>query len=645
MIRSSFACLFLTSTVLGQVPVSRQVAAPPEDIRAGVVAMPDPSESATRSASRWIPIQFEGRGTRWVCEFEIERNGGETLTLVPFGARVHEWAFALRDDRGALRPIASQVVAGAVELLSTTMTDHFGDRHVDGYALAAAVTSAPTTGRISLPRRAGERAPQGGLLASGAGSLTLTTHLTTVRLCADEEIGVSAFLADPRGSDEGPVLGVVEDAWMTVDGPAGPFKLTMFDDGLHADGVAGDGRYGAFVPHGLSGDLQVVTHLRGREVDGTLIHLSGYLAFPVLEAAAVFSGRVGSRVEQDRAWAFDLGVHLLRDTDRLHVSGEVWVAASGEELAPAAWLSRIVELDSGVALDANVSLSLDGRWLGLRLGGTVPERVELRQLRLQDPATHVVFDVLERLPVEVGLLPANAFEEVPGVSREMLMGPSTIRPGPAAQEWSLFGALMLVHGYCSGGSVWPFTDFTGPIIEFSDPDQSRTHDEFAQLIQQTGSDEPSFGVVAHSQGGAAALHLYTFYQSGLDRARGARRIQSLGTPYQGTPLANFGFFACGTNFDLTPTGAAMWLAGIPTWAREEVYYWTTVDAGSACSFLANLVLEFNDNDGTTERVRGQLPGATNMGHIPGWCHTTGMTFPAGYLDTVLNADRDATAAR
>ena len=118
----------------------------------------------------------------------------------------------------------------------------------------------------------------------------------------------------------------------------------------------------------------------------------------------------------------------------------------------------------------------------------------------------------------------------------------------------------------------------------------------------------------------------------------------MATPYQGTPLASLGSFACGDNNDMTPSGAAAWLAGIPSWARAEVYYWTTSDAGSACNLLTSLILS-DPEDGTVEKDRGQLPGANSMGHVTGWCHTTGMSYPASYTDHGRNQAMDAAAAR
>ncbi|MEZ6209753.1 MAG: hypothetical protein R3B46_00685 [Phycisphaerales bacterium] len=63
-----------------------------------------------------------------------------------------------------------------------------------------------------------------------------------------------------------------------------------------------------------------------------------------------------------------------------------------------------------------------------------------------------------------------------------------------------------------------------------------------------------------------------------------------------------------------------------------------------CNFLSDFFLTDPD-DGVVEMVAGQLPGANNMGHKAGWCHTTGMQDPAQYTDTVRNATMNANAAR
>ena len=105
---------------------------------------------------------------------------------------------------------------------------------------------------------------------------------------------------------------------------------------------------------------------------------------------------------------------------------------------------------------------------------------------------------------------------------------------------------------------------------------------------------------------------------------------------------------CGENTDLSVDGAALWLANIPTWARQKVWYWTTsFDDGifyDYCNLLSDLFLSDPD-DGIVERSRGQLSGANNMGHTEGWCHTTGMRDPAQYTDSTRNQNMNANAAR
>ena len=239
------------------------------------------------------------------------------------------------------------------------------------------------------------------------------------------------------------------------------------------------------------------------------------------------------------------------------------------------------------------------------------------------------------------------------IDEDMLMGkrPDSLN----VLEKGTGSRLLLVHGYCSG-DVWPAGNFSSA-SKFLDLNQNRSHDQFAQRIKTFGNTWNSYGIVAHSQGGAAALHLYTYYWSGLDNATGSRLIQSVGTPYQGTNLAgilatlgNWFGVGCGTNDNLTYSGASSWLAGIPSWARSKVNYYTTSFKSTNwwtndyCNFATDLVLS-DPEDGTTEKAYGQLSGAVNRGHTTGQCHTTGMRDPAQYQDSSRNATMNSNAAR
>lgn len=139
--------------------------------------------------------------------------------------------------------------------------------------------------------------------------------------------------------------------------------------------------------------------------------------------------------------------------------------------------------------------------------------------------------------------------------------------------------------------------------------------------------------MAHSQGGLASLHMSTYYFTGLDAITTGRKIQSIGSPYQGTTLAGglasigriFGY-GCGSNDGLTKAGAAEWLAGIPQENRAEIYYITT-EGTTTCSSGANFIGLEQPNDAVVARDFGQLPGANNEGHLIGWCHISGYSSP------------------
>jgi hypothetical protein len=225
------------------------------------------------------------------------------------------------------------------------------------------------------------------------------------------------------------------------------------------------------------------------------------------------------------------------------------------------------------------------------------------------------------------------------------------------------GRKMLVHGYCATKSPFPTNHFTNAIV-FRDPagypsKPNWSHDEFARKLNQFAKRNKLDGCscIAHSQGGAACLHLQANYFSCLDNTRkgGNALIQSVGTPYQGTTLASeaailgsiFGI-GCGENYDLSYKGSAAWLKTIPRRARKKVHYYTTSFAGLSfgnnCNALTDLMLDDPD-DGVTEKWSGQLVGGRNKGHTYGQCHTRLMKDDAQCTDRSRNRKMNKRAAR
>lgn len=200
---------------------------------------------------------------------------------------------------------------------------------------------------------------------------------------------------------------------------------------------------------------------------------------------------------------------------------------------------------------------------------------------------------------------------------------------------------ILVHGYCSG-DVWDPSHFTNS-VSFLDPGANRSNNQFALLIHEFAEENniESCGIIAHSQGGLAALHLYEYYWSCLNEAQsgGSHLIQSIGSPYKGSPLQGslaaigdiFGIL-CGVVGDLTTDGAVAWLNDISSEARSQVYYATTSVkdrwfSWDACNLASDLLLS-DPEDGVVEKSRGQLSGGNNLGHYQGYCHTSGMSNPS-----------------
>lgn len=609
----------------------KQVAAPAADIEAGLVRLPEPSACATSSRAWLTPVEFTRvRGVEWsfATRVSIPIRGRTSFALL--FADSCEWTLDVRAPGREFTPLASAPGIEQREQALDEMLVGWRVRRFDVEDFGAGVWELRV--RATSPRADYRPAP-GWLVVRDAAKVALSAHTSTLATVAGRDVGIVARV-------EGASVRTLEVALETARGNE---RLPLFDDGRHADGDAGDGVFGAWLPRWTSGDVRARVELTGALAGGGELARSVQLTFPMLEPRTLLSGNVATSLTDDGRVHIALGALALGPVSQLHVSAEVWGTDAAGEFVPVCWLSRMC-VPSNTGAEWSLPLALDPRWLAFARASAP---FALRNVRVQDPDTHVPYDTADVLPLTFAALPASSSAPVSTVAPAMLMAPAPPLIGSAIalpRPRPAFQTLLLVHGYCSGGSIWPAVDFTAPKQEFLDPNQNRTHDQFAQLLRQSVPARKSFGIVGHSQGGPAALQLYTYYVSGLDNALGPRRIQSVASPYQGTPLASLGGFSCGVNNDMTPAGSTTWLAGIPSWARAEVWYWTTSNSGSACNFFSGLILT-DPEDGTVEQFRGQLPGANSMGHVTGWCHTTGMTNPANYTDHVRNALMNTNAAR
>ncbi len=642
---STFALSCAASPLLAQTwddgPTPRQVAAPASDIESGLLRLPEPAAGAVRSRAALFELEWTADGAGgWESEAALPvAPGALALALEAHGAGGMEIELAVQGRRrlhgrgGAVR--SDQV-----------LSPEAGGEEVQRWDVGLLQGGEA---RVTVRFAAESEPPRARLVVRDQQELTAAAFIDSHELVVGRPFALAAQVEwNHSGVGVEPPVPVVDRAWAEVAGPAGLTRLRLADDGLSGDGAAGDGRFGVRLPADMSGDFTARVELAGTQ-GGTRFLRTTRVTFTVDEPTVALTGGVQSEVLDARRLRLDLDAVMLGDPRRLQVSAEVWAHDAFGSARPMTWLSRIdaPRADARQAGHWNLSLWLDAGWFantGLR------PPLELRNVRVQDPDHLGVLARAAALPVPMGPLPPLAGRGL--VAPESLFGPTANASAPPTPTTAVpispilpNPGLVLSHGYCASGNPFPTSDFSAPLFVFQDTSQNRSHDQFAQRIANQASAFTSFGVVGHSQGGNAALHLLTYYQSALDRAEGPRRIQSVGSPYQGTPLASLGFFACGVNNNLTTGGGPVWLAGIPSWARAEVYYHTTEEGGFfACQLFTALLLA-NPEDGTTERSRGQLPGAQNEGHVSGWCHTVLMADPPQCADGGRNSVMDGLAAR
>ena len=593
----------------------KQVAAPAPDILSGLVRLPDPASLAVNSRSLMLPVDLVARDGVWVWDrtVAVPEGSGARVAFLPEADGF--WETELRPPEAA----AAQPGRGVREQWGTLP---WGDPDRPFLCLQS---PDGQPGNWAVGIRSVQRVDGFVLIDSGSG-VELSTSQGSLSTLSGVPITLRSSFSDGYR-----VRGITAD----IVGPNGVMRTKRAVD--WADELsfrpANPGRYSVRLVVSGQDDS-------GREITLSTQHLIR------VESPAAGLGKLSTRVDPGTGIEF----RFADDPSgrRTILAAEVWGRAEGV-MEPVCWLSRVCGEDR--------SLTLDPRWIAMT--GVDPSTLELRELRLHDVDSMVPIARVDRVVVgglSIKVEPVSG-EPTPEMLRGSMPQMVTSPVNQSTNRAVLPGhRLMLVHGYCTDANPFPVGQFSGDLAVFEDFEQSRSHDAFALEMLAQGAPMKSFGVVGHSQGGMGALHLYTFYWSGMDWAKGGRLIQSVGAPYQGTALAGnaavlgdlFGF-GCGENDSMTYTGSAAWLSTIPSWARADVWYWTTSFEDRAflfdyCNIVTDLLLSDPD-DGVIERSAGQLPGANNMGHTEGWCHTTGMRDPAQCTDSARNAQMNTEASR
>jgi len=354
----------------------------------------------------------------------------------------------------------------------------------------------------------------------------------------------------------------------------------------------------------------------------------------------------------------DSGVSSVSDLGKYRAYSEVYSAARNT-LTPLAWIESLVNVNN----DHFVTLQFNLRWAALASVNKGP--LVLKNTYIVDASTN--FPVT-RFDNEIVVRNShfefvNDFKEVLSlkapftISDEMKFG---VNPFKNLRINSTAGPnLILLHGYCSADNPFQKNSniFSGAAY-FLSANSNDLNDAFALKVhnyaQSVGS--VAYSTIGHSQGGIVSLHLLNYYWTGLDLSGSGRRIQTVGTPWNGNSASGsaaslgkaFGV-GCGANSDMSVDGANNWLSGIHEDHPQEVYFYTTTYQqgnffGDYCNMAINALLQW-PNDGVSELKYSKLTGGNNCGNKDKWCHTTGMKYDAQYHDNVRNAEMNSKAAR
>jgi hypothetical protein len=501
-------------------------------------------------------------------------------------------------------------------------------------------------------------------------SLDIWVSLTTPTPLVGHTLTIEAMVATKGGFTDGlgrplPVMKAVDSAEMTVVEPNGKsFKEKMLDD---TNGAPHDGIFeGNFMPTS-PGTYNVLVDVTGKDSHNFAFRRSLWYLFRVADHTLSLTKKAWSSlythpITNDNIVTIDIGVDWDPNSKPLYRGyAEVWGTpsnGSSTTLVPVAWVSGLVEVakDSTTTAGYYMRFELNTKWLDM--AGAKPP-LQLRNLTFEETDSFIPMFRGAVAPVttaHMDLLHYQPNLPVKEITYEMRNGFNYYRHYHSNS--STPGKILLVHGYCSSDVPYTEDDFTD-YIAVKDFEQSRTNQEFAEIILNTALDQGAtkFSIASHSHGGIASLHLYTYLQSGLDATTtSGRKLQSMGTPYFGSPLA--GLIAiigdligvgCGPNDDLTYQVAEKWIALIPEEKQKDVFMYTTQYKtggllSSFCIPLVSVVLS-TPNDGVAEIDKTLLPFGNLVTHEEGWCHTVSMMYPPQCKDSTRNKEINAAAAR
>jgi len=633
------------------------------------------------SSSALLTLKY---GVDFTFAADIPVDGDASLTLSFFSdASYSTFEFTIADSDGHQMPSASFVD----ESLS------FGSNR---YPCRTFSFSNPVTGEWTFRARHTAhtaQTPQGLLLVGTHSEHVVAMSVDSLFLHVGKTLGIRTWLANSTLSRALAINDAIKSGTARFVLPDSSVKeIPLDDDSVGFNNQPNDGIWGGNLTAESAGRYMLDVTVEGTTPGGHPFVRTVTDFLHVVQPALSLKDRPASAMASRHSdyIALLLPVHALVDdsaagSSKVRVFAQVWGQDKHGAEVPICWVGGITRMQTFRGQHV-LSIMLNKNWL---TGARVKRLTSLKNLFVQDvehfvpvaaAATFPIRHHSSSVPVMASMYATVAHEST--ASPAMLNGPVPSWLLHKRQQLrnssgvSAASTLLLVHGYCAHETPFDTSSFSDYTL-FLDLDANRLNDEFAVKIRDATSSYSSFGIVAHSQGGLAALHLRSFYWSPLDNSNGGRRLQTLASPFQGQPLA--GLLAkigqalgvlCGSNDDLTYDGARLWLASVPMSARKEVYYWAVKYGQDGlihyCNLAANAVLGWpndgsapaalsklqsasralvNVSSGLVEVDHTGLDGGNSMGVGSGECHSVGMHYPGICKNNARNSDINNNAAR
>ena len=275
----------------------------------------------------------------------------------------------------------------------------------------------------------------------------------------------------------------------------------------------------------MEGKYKTVVQVDGQLSDGTSFIRSLWYEFTVVPPSVEVTGKViGSLYTHDISERvkvnFSIAINWDKSDSSYRAFAQVWGTGEDNEEVPVAWISGLVEVQSreGCVSDCHyIEMELDTRWLEL---ANAKPPLTLKSVTLDEMKTFITLsksDAVEVIADDelMNWSPSLKAEDIE-IDWEMKEGynPYRVKKEDNTTET---GQLLLLHGYCASGGGF-LLDYFDNYLLFEDYEQTRLHDEFAKMVLDFIAEKGAtrYSIVAHSQGGLVALHLYTYYQTGLD---------------------------------------------------------------------------------------------------------------------------------